>query len=80
MHSIPTYSSWLNQIERFFAIITDKSIRRGSFGSVKELVTKIDHFVDHCNQNCKPFAWSATADSNLAKLSRLCEQISGTEH
>jgi putative transposase len=80
MHFIPTYSSWLNQVERFFAIITDKAIRRGSFGSVKELVAKIDHFVTHYNQSCKPFAWSATADSILAKLSRLCERISGTGH
>ncbi|MCQ4679428.1 IS630-like element ISRso5 family transposase [Ralstonia pseudosolanacearum] len=78
MHFIPTYSSWLNQVERFFAIITDKAIRRGSFTSVKELVQKIDHFVAHYNQNCKPFAWTATADSILSKLSRLCERISGT--
>ncbi|MFV8607429.1 IS630-like element ISRso5 family transposase, partial [Ralstonia pseudosolanacearum] len=74
MHFIPTYSSWLNQVERFFAIITDKAIRRGSFTSVKELVQKIDHFVAHYNQNCKPFAWTATADSILSKLSRLCER------
>ena len=80
MHFIPTYSSWLNQVERFFGIITDKAIRRGSFASVKELIAKIDHFVAHYNQNCKPFSWSATADSILAKLSRLCERISGTSH
>ncbi|MGX6564918.1 IS630 family transposase [Cupriavidus necator] len=80
MHFIPTYSSWLNQVERFFSIITDKAIRRGSFTSVKELVQKIDHFVAHYNQNCKPFNWTATADSILAKLNRLCERISGTGH
>jgi len=80
MHFIPTYSSWLNQVERFFSIITGKAIRRGSFTSVKELVAKIDHFVAHYNQNCKPFTWTATADSILAKLSRLCERISGTGH
>jgi len=45
MHFIPTYSSWLNQVERFFAMITDKAIRRGSFTSVKQLVQRIDHFV-----------------------------------
>ena len=61
-------------------IITDKAIRRGSFASVRELVAKIDHFVAHYNQNCKPFTWTATADSILAKLSRLCERISGTGH
>jgi putative transposase len=80
LHFIPTYSSWLNQVERFFALITDKAIRRGSFTSVKQLVKKIDHFVAHYNQNCQPFTWTATADSILAKLQRLCERISGTEH
>ncbi|AGW95555.1 IS630 family transposase [Cupriavidus sp. DF5525] len=80
MHFIPTYSSWLNQVERFFSIITGKAIRRGSFTSVKELVQKIDRFVAHYNQNCKPFNWTATADSILAKLNRLCERISGTGH
>ena len=78
MHFIPTYSSWLNQVERFFSIITDKAIRRGSFRSVKELVGNIDHFVSHYNQNCKPFMWTATADSIITKLQRLCMRISGT--
>ncbi len=80
MHFIPTYSSWLNQVERFFALITNKAIRRGSFGSVKQLVQRIDQFVAHYNQNCKPFMWTATADSILAKLQRLCNRISGTGH
>jgi hypothetical protein len=43
------HSSWLNQLERFFSVITDKAIRRGSFASVKELVAKINHFVAHYN-------------------------------
>lgn len=51
MHFIPTYSSWLNQVERFFALITDKAIRRGSFTSVKQLVQRIDHFVTAHNEN-----------------------------
>ena len=80
MHFIPTYSSWLNQVERFFSIIIEKAIRRGSFASVKELVAKIDHFVAHYNKQCKPFVWTATADSILEKLHRLCERISGTGH
>ena len=77
---IPTYSSWLNQVERFFALITGKAIRRGSFGSVKQLIQRIDQFVSHYNENCKPFAWNASADSILAKLHRLCARISGTGH
>jgi putative transposase len=80
LHFIPTYSSWLNQVERFFSLITDKAIRRGSFGSVKELVGKIDHFVTQYNKRCKPFNWTATADSVLQKLERLTSRISGTGH
>lgn len=80
MHFVPTYSSWLNQVERFFAIITEKAIRRGSFKSVKELTTKINKFVSHYNDNCKPFTWTATADSILEKLARLCGRINGTGH
>ena len=80
MHFIPTYSSWLNQVERFFALITDKAIRRGSFTSVKQLVQRIDHFVAAYNSSCQPFKWTATADSILEKLHRLCSRISGTEH
>jgi putative transposase len=80
MHFIPTYSSWLNQVERFFGLITDKTIRRGSFSSVKDLIGKINHFVASYNNSCKPFAWTATADSILAKLHRLCSRISGTGH
>jgi putative transposase len=80
LHFIPTYSSWLNLVERFFGLITDKAIRRGSFTSVRQLIKHIDHFVAHYNQNCKPFVWTATADSILAKLTRLCARISGTAH
>lgn len=80
MHFIPTYSSWLNQVERFFGLITDKAIRRGSFTSVKQLVQRIDHFVAAYNTNCRPFKWTATADSILEKLHRLCSRITGTGH
>lgn len=80
LHFIPTYSSWLNLVERFFALITNKTIRRGSFRSVKDLTAKIKHFVTHYNQNCKPFMWTATTDSILAKLERLCKRINGTAH
>jgi putative transposase len=80
LHFVPTYSSWLNLVERFFAHISDKAIRRGSFGSVRDLIGKIDHFVTHYNRTCRPFVWTATADSILAKLQRLCLRINGTEH
>lgn len=80
LHFTPTYSSWLNQVERWFGIITQRAIRRGSFRSVKELVQKIDQFVGAYNKNAVPFMWHATADSILEKLGRLCQRISGTEY
>ena len=78
IHFTPTYSSWLNMVERFFATITEKAIRRGSFSSVKDLVQKIDRFVSQYNKTCSPFVWTATADSILEKLERLTSRISGT--
>ncbi len=80
MHYTPTYSSWLNQVERWFALITQQAIRRGSFRSVRELVHKIDSFVTHYNLHRRPFLWTATADSIFAKLQRLCKVINGTGH
>jgi putative transposase len=80
VHYTPTYASWLNQVERWFGLITQQAIRRGSFSSVKELVTKIDHFVENYNAYHRPFVWTATAESILAKVERLCASISGTEH
>ena len=80
LHFTPTYASWLNQVEIWFNIITQKAIRRGSFRSVKELVTRIATFEQHYNPSAHPFVWTATADSILQKLERLCEAISGTRY
>ena len=80
VHFTPTYSSWLNQVETWFGIITRKAIRRGSFRSTKELAKKIDLFVKSHNQNSKPFIWTATAESIFEKLERLCQNIYVTEH
>ena len=79
-HFTPTYSSWLNQVEIFFGLITKQAIRRGSFSSVKDLIQKIDAFVEAYNQTAKPFAWTATAESIFLKLERLLSRISGTQH
>jgi putative transposase len=79
-HFTPTYSSWLNQVEIFFGIITKQAIRRGSFPSVKHLIQKIDAFIAADNQTAKPFAWTATAESIFLKLERLLSRISGTQH
>jgi transposase len=78
VHYTPTYSSWLNQVEIWFNLITQKAIRRGTFKSVKELITKIDQFVQHYNTHSRPFNWTATADSILQKIERLCQYISET--
>jgi putative transposase len=80
MHYTPTYSSWLNQVERWFGLITQRAIRRGSFSSVKDLVQKIDRFVQNYNRTHRPFVWTATADSILQKIARLCSRISGTAY
>ena len=80
VHYTPTYSSWLNQVERWFGLITQKSIRRGSFRTVKELTQRIDAFVKLHNRNCSPFQWTATADSILAKIERLSKVICGTQY
>jgi transposase len=80
VHYTPTYASWLNQVEIWFNIITQRAIRRGSFRKVKDLIANIKRFVDNYNPKAKPFAWTATADSILDKISRLCQAISGTRH
>ena len=80
VHFTPTYASWLNQVEIWFNRITQQAIRRGTFQSVKELVAKIDQFVRSSNAQAHPFVWTATADSILAKIERLCNRISGTAH
>jgi putative transposase len=80
VHFTPTYASWLNQVEIWFNRITQQAIRRGTFRSVKELVEKIDQYVQNSNRQAQPFVWTATADSIFAKVERLCERISGTAH
>ncbi|MGD2024076.1 MAG: IS630 family transposase [Desulfobacterales bacterium] len=80
VHYTPTYSSWLNQVEIWFNIITQKAIRRGSFRSVKQLIEKIDQFVKNYNSKSNPFTWTATADSILDKLKKLMKVIHGTQH
>lgn len=80
LHFTPTYASWLNQVEIWFNIITQKAIRRGSFTSVSDLVARIETFRDCYNPQARPFAWTATADSIFDKVQRICKAISGTEH
>jgi len=80
VHYTPTYASWLNQVEIWFNIITQQAIRRGTFRSVKELIEKIEAYVQAYKRHAHPFIWTAMADSILAKIQRLCQRISGTGH
>ena len=79
MHFIPTSSSWLNLVERWFREITTKRIRRGVFPSVDVLVAAIEEYLQHHNENPRPFVWTATADQILAKVSK-CKAIMETLH
>lgn len=67
-HFTPVGSSWLNQIENWFSIITRQAIRRGTFNSVQVLIGQIRDYIQHWNSDPKPFAWTATADEILAKV------------
>jgi transposase len=78
LHFTPTSGSWVNQVERWFAEITEKRIRRGSFPSVRSLEQAIREYLEHHNQNPKPFVWTADADLILGKIQRLCERISNS--
>ena len=72
-HFIPTSSSWLNLVERWFGELTGKSIRRGAFVSVDDLIASIDEYMGAWNEKPKPFIWTATVESIIEKLSR-CKQ------
>ncbi len=79
MHFIPTSSSWLNLVERWFGEITRKRIRRGVFKSVAELEKAIYDYVEHNNKNPKPFVWTKKADEIIEKVER-CKAILKTAH
>jgi transposase len=70
LHFTPTSGSWLNLVEVFFGIITRQAIRRGTFASVKQLVTAISRFIDGWNERCHPFVWTKTADEILPHARR----------
>ena len=78
-HFTPTSSSWLNQVERWFGLITERMIRRGTFRSVAELEHAIYHWLANWNQDPHPFVWTATADVILDKVRR-CKELAGTTH
>lgn len=74
VHFTPTYSSWLNQVERWFALLTEKQIKRGSHRSVAELEAAIYEFIEASNDDPRPFVWTKTADQILDSIRRFCER------
>ena len=78
LHFTPTSGSWLNMVEIFFGIITRQAIRRGTFGSVRDLIHAIRAFIDGWNDRCQPFVWTKDADTILTKAKR--KPTSGTRH
>jgi len=79
LHFTPTSSSWLNLVERWFRELTDKSIRRGAFGSVSDLIDTITEFINVYNEEPKPFVWTASARSIIKKVNR-CKAVAETLH
>ena len=72
VHFTPTSSSWINQVERFFAELTEKQIRRGAHRSTAELETAIQAYLKAANANPKPFKWTKSASEILASIQRFC--------
>jgi len=80
VHLTPTSSSWLNQVERFFALLTDKKLRRGVYRSVADLQADIAAFIDRHNADPMPFRWTKSADDILASIERFCVYNTPAEH
>ena len=80
VHFTPTSASWLNQVERWFATLTDTYIRRGTHRSTRQLEQAIRQYLDLHNANPKPFVWAKSADDILASIERFCLRISNSRH
>ena len=79
LHFIPTSSSWLNLVERFFGLITEKQIRRGVFSSVADLEKKIEQFIEKHNDDPKPFVWTKTTEDILVKVNRAKQKLANLQ-
>lgn len=80
LHFTPTYSSWLNLVERWFAELTNKWLRRGTHRSTRDLVASIKTWITHWNDDPRPFIWHKTADEILDNLANYCARISDSGH
>lgn len=80
LHFTPTGASWLNQVERWFAELTEKQIRRGTHRSTRQLIAVIQKYVETSNHDPRPFIWTKTADDILESVARFCKRTSETGH
>jgi transposase len=80
LHFTPTSASWLNLVERWFALLTEQQLRRGVFRSTRKLETTIRQYIDTHNEEPKPFIWTKTADEILASVARFCQRTLETPH
>jgi transposase len=80
LHFTPTSSSWLNLVERWFAELTTKKLRRGAHRSVRQLNSDIRAWIDTWNQDPRPFVWTKTADDILDSIARYCNRINDSRH
>jgi transposase len=78
VHFAPTSASWINQVERWFAELTRKQLRRGVHTSTKQLETDIHAFIERHNENPKPYRWTKSADEILASVKRFCQKTERT--
>lgn len=78
LHFTPTGASWLNLVERFFAELTTKKLRRGVHRSTRQLNTDIREWIEHWNEEPRPFVWTKTADQILESLAGYCARINGS--
>ena len=80
LHFTPTGASWINMVERWFGLLTEKQIRRGVFRSTQQLEQAIRNYIDTYNERPKPFIWSKSADEILESVARFCKRTSETGH
>ena len=80
VHFTPTSASWLNLVERFFALLSERQIKRGTHRSTRELEDAIREYLSSHNNDPKPFIWTKTADEILASVARFCQRISDSGH
>ena len=80
VHFTPTSSSWLNLVERWFALLSERQIKRGTHRSTLELERAIRQYLEHYNKNPKAFVWTKSADEILASVARFCRRISDSGH